>query len=327
LLATIIHTESGNDIAKAASLLMAGEVVAIPTETVYGLAGNALNDSAVLKIFKAKERPHFNPLIVHAANWESIALFIKNIPADAEKLAAKLTPGPLTFLLEKTDKIPDLVTAGHAKVAVRIPNHPLTQDLLNNLPFPLAAPSANRFGYVSPTTAQHVLEGLNGVIPYVLDGGPCTVGLESTIIDFEGDEIILRRKGGVSKEAIEAVAGKKIIMRTHAHEHPVAPGQLKSHYATETPLITGSPSVLLPQFKGKSVAVIGFGDSIPMDDAAYTFNLSPTGDTDEAARNLFAIMRRADQCGAEAILATLLPEAGLGAAINDRLKRAEHVNK
>jgi L-threonylcarbamoyladenylate synthase len=302
-------------------------VVAIPTETVYGLAGNALNDNAVLKIFKAKERPHFNPLIVHAAGWDAIAPFIKDIPAVAEKLAKKLTPGPLTFLLEKTGKIPDLVTAGHSKVAIRIPNHPVTQALLKKLPFPLAAPSANRFGYVSPTSAQHVFEGLQGIIPYVLDGGACKVGLESTIIDFEGDEIILRRKGGVSKENIEAVANKKVTMRTHAHEHPVAPGQLKSHYATNTPLITGLPSALLPQFKGKKVVLIEFGASFPKQDVAFAFNLSPKGDTDEAARNLFAMMRHADQCGADVILATLLPETGLGPAINDRLKRAEHVNK
>jgi L-threonylcarbamoyladenylate synthase len=326
-LAENIHTEVGDDIERAASLLSKGELVAIPTETVYGLAGNALDDNAVLKIFKAKNRPHFNPLIVHAANWNAITPYIKNIPPDAEKLASVLTPGPLTFLLERTEKIPDLVTAGHPKVAVRIPHHPLTQALLGLLSFPLAAPSANRFGYVSPTTAQHVLEGLGRVIPYVLDGGPCTIGLESTIIDFEDGALIIRRKGGVSKEVIEDVLGKKVVSRTHAHEHPVAPGQLKSHYATETPLFTGDMQALLQQFNGKKVAVIGFGDNASLSLVKYPFNLSPTANMDEAARNLFAVMRQADQCGADVILAPILPESGLGSAINDRLKRAEHMNK
>lgn len=315
------------DIEKAASFLSAGEVVAIPTETVYGLAGNALDENAVLKIFKAKSRPHFNPLIVHVANWDAIAPYIKNVPADAEKLVAILTPGPLTLLLERTEKIPDLVTAGHPKVAVRIPNHPLTKALLGNISFPLAAPSANRFGYVSPTTAQHVMEGLEGIIPYVLDGGPCTIGLESTIIDFVDDEVIIRRKGGVLKEAIEDVLGKRVILRTHAHEHPVAPGQLKSHYATKTPLFTGEMHALLQQFSGRKIAVIGFGEDVPTPLVTYHFNLSPNANIDEAARNLFAIMRQADQCNADVILAPILPESGMGTAINDRLKRAEHVNK
>ncbi len=311
---------------EAADWLRKDEVVAIPTETVYGLAGNALSEEAVLKIFKAKNRPHFNPLIIHTHHADAIGNFVKKIPHTARLIARRFSPGPVTFLLEKKAIIPDLVTAGHHKVAVRIPNHPLTLNLLKELDFPLAAPSANRFGYVSPTTAEHVMQGLNGFTPYILDGGPCMVGVESTILDFEGDEVILRRKGGVSAEAIEKVIGKKLIIQTHASDHPVAPGQLKSHYATRTPLITGNPQNLANNYPGKKIALIEFGPETNTP-AFLRFNLSPTANPDEAARNLFSIMREADNSGAEMILASLLPEKGLGAAVNDRLRRAEHANK
>jgi L-threonylcarbamoyladenylate synthase len=321
-----MQTITGNSWEAAAVWLKQDEVVAIPTETVYGLAGNAFSESAVLKIFKAKNRPHFNPLILHTHHWTSIHQFVKNIPEPAKIIAEHFSPGPITFLLEKQGNIPDLVTAGFHKVAIRIPNHPLTKKLLEALPFPLAAPSANRFGYVSPTSATHVLQGLNGLIPYVLDGGPCNVGLESTIIDFEEDNVIIRRKGGISAEAIESVLGKKIITRTHANDHPVAPGQLKSHYATHTPLFFGEIKKLYPLFKAKKIALIKFGESTDSI-ADFIFNLSPKGNIDEAARNLFSIMRQADTSGADIILAEMLPENGLGAAINDRLKRAEHLSK
>jgi L-threonylcarbamoyladenylate synthase len=316
----------GNSIEEAAALLKVDEVVAIPTETVYGLAGNALNESAVLKIFKAKNRPYFNPLIIHTHSWETMVKYVKNIPEAAIKIAASYSPGPITFLLEKTNLIPDLVTAGHHKVAVRIPNHALTLQLLQSLDFPLAAPSANRFGYVSPTSAEHVLQGLDGFIPYILDGGACRVGLESTIVDFEGEEVIVRRKGGISSEAISRVIGRPVLVRTHASEHPVAPGQLKSHYATATPLITGNLAELVPQFSGKKIALIEFGNPL-LAEVYSRMNLSSSANTDEAARNLFSMMRQTDQCGADIILASLLPEEGLGAAVNDRLKRAEHENK
>ncbi len=311
---------------EAAHWLLQDEVVAIPTETVYGLAGNALSESAVLKIFKAKNRPHFNPLIIHTWQWDAIRSYVKNIPEEAEIIAKKFCPGPITFLLEKKNIIPDLVTAGFHKVAIRIPAHGLTQQLLQALPFPLAAPSANRFGYVSPTTAEHVKQGLDGIIPYILDGGACHVGVESTIVDFEGDDVIIRRKGGISAEAISNVIGRPVLNRTHASEHPVAPGQLKSHYATQTPLFTEDIGELQKTFAGKKIAKIAFG-VVNEDDADYIFNLSPSSNTDEAARNLFTMMRQADDCGADVIFANLLPETGLGAAINDRLRRAVHGNR
>lgn len=321
-----MKTTIGNSIETAADWLRNHEVVAIPTETVYGLAGNALDESAVLKIFKAKNRPHFNPLIIHTHSWEVLYRYVKNIPEAALKIARAFSPGPVTFLLEKTEMIPDLVTAGHPKVAVRIPNHPITLRLLQLLDLPLAAPSANRFGYVSPTAAGHVLQGLDGIIPYILDGGDCKVGLESTIVDFEGDDVIIRRKGGIASEEISRVINREVVLRTHASEHPVAPGQLKSHYATATPLITGNPAELIQQFQGKKIGLIDFGRPLDIN-VRFRVNLSPEANPDEAARNLFSMMREMDNCGADVILAPILPEAGLGAAVNDRLKRAEHANK
>lgn len=321
-----METVIGNDIEKAAWWLLQNEVVAIPTETVYGLAANALNDEAVLKIFKAKNRPHFNPLIVHTYSWQQLQSYVTHIPDEAQAIAAAFCPGPITFLLPRNTNIPDLVTAGHPKVAIRIPAHPLTLSLLQKLPFPLAAPSANRFGYVSPTTAAHVYQGLQGFIPYILDGGPANIGLESTIIDFENDEIILRRQGGIAAEAISELLGKPILERTHASDHPVAPGQLKSHYATQTPLFIGLHHLAMQQHAGKKMVLLEFGPSAIAGNFVR-FNLSPVGNLDEAARNLFAMMRNADEAGADLIIVNPVPNAGLGAAINDRLQRAAHFNK
>lgn len=316
----------GESVTEAADWLNSGKVVAIPTETVYGLAGNAFNEEAVLRIFKAKNRPHFNPLIVHTHSLDMVAAFATDIPDAAVELARAFWPGPLTLLLKKQAIIPDLVTAGSDKVAIRVPAHPLALSLLGRLAFPLAAPSANPFGYVSPTTAAHVHQGLAGVIPYILNGGPSGVGVESTIVDIDDNKLIIRRKGGISLEMIRAVAKVEVLQRTHAHEHPVAPGQLKSHYATLTPLYTGNLPELLNRFAGSRIAVIGFGELAEASGYA-NFNLSEKADTDEAARNLFRVMREADACGADVIAAALLPEKGIGAAINDRLKRASVVNK
>ncbi len=317
---TLIST----DVHLAKRLLEAGEAVAIPTETVYGLAANALNPDALLKIFKAKNRPHFNPLITHLASWEVVEKYVTEIPPEAHLLAARFTPGPLTLLLKKRTLVPDLVTAGSPRVAIRIPAHPLTGKLLNLLDFPLAAPSANPFGYVSPTTAQHVFEGLKGKIPFILDGGACRVGLESTILDFKNGEVIVRRKGGVAVEAIEEALGKKVLLETGIENHPVAPGQLKSHYATSTPLHAGEVRAMLKDFSQKKICLIEFGDNLRDVPANFRFQLSASANLDEAAKNLFKIMRLADRCGADVILTEWLPEAGMGRAINDRLQRAGH---
>lgn len=319
-----MQTTIGENIEQAAELLKKGEAVAIPTETVYGLAANATEPDAVLKIFKAKERPHFNPLIIHLPNWESVKKYVDNIPPKIEKLAQAFTPGAITFLLKKSERVPDLVTAGSPKVAVRIPAHSIANQLLKLLNFPLAAPSANPFGYVSPTTAEHVLEGLKGRIPYILDGGPSEVGLESTIVEEADGKIIVRRKGGVAVEDIENVLGEKVEIKTGAEEHPTAPGQLKSHYATETPLYFGEIEKWLSIFSGKKIGVIEFENNAQKINTPFRFQLSKNGKMDEAAKNLFRLMREADASGAEIILVPPLPEKGLGRAINDRLQRAQH---
>ncbi len=315
-----MDTLIGKEIAFAKQLLDAGELVSIPTETVYGLAANALNTDAILKIFKAKDRPQFNPLIIHLPFWKDVLQYVKHIPQSAKILAMHFSPGPITFLLPKKNNIPDIVTAGSDKVAIRIPAHPLTMQLLKQLNYPVAAPSANPFGYVSPTNALHVYEGLKGKIGYILDGGECTIGLESTIVDFENESVVIRRNGGVSKEEIEVVLGKKVTIKTEATDHPVAPGQLKSHYATGTPLYIGNIKQLKDSFAGKNCLHIGFGE----DGSDKDYNLSEEENLDEAAKNLFAILRKADLAGADVIITSLLPNEGIGRAINDRLLRAQH---
>lgn len=308
---------------------MNGELVAIPTETVYGLAGNALDENAVIKIFEAKNRPAFNPLIIHVGSWQMVEKYVTHIPAKAKLLAASFTPGPLTFLLPKNNTVPDIVTAGSDKVAIRIPNHPLTLALLNSIDFPLAAPSANPFGYISPTTALHVMEGLDGKIPYILDGGAANVGLESTIIGFDDQEnVLLYRTGGISAEQIEAVLHEKIAAATTSpQKNPETSGQLKSHYAPHTPLYIGDIEALKEQFSGKRIATISFTKQFDGIDEAKQFILSNDGSLVEAAKNLFAVLRLTDKLKVDVILAERFPDEGIGRAINDRLGRAQADNK
>lgn len=306
----------GKDIGKAAVLLEAGELVAMPTETVYGLAGNALDEMMVMKIFAVKNRPSFDPLIVHVPDLEHLKKYVKTIPEKAIVLIEKGMPGPLTLLLPKKDIIPDIVTSGLDTVAIRIPGHPMAQELLRSIDFPLAAPSANPFGYISPTSAQHVEQQLGHKIPYILDGGECKVGVESTIVGFEGEEAIIYRKGGTSVEMIESWIGP-VRMLPHSTSQPQAPGMLKSHYAPKIPLEIFTEQ--LPQELPQTYAVLSFSDSFP---ATVLEVLSPDKNMEEAARNLFAAMRRLDTSGVEKIYAQLLPEEGLGRAVNDRLRRA-----
>ena len=324
-----MQTITGNDIEKARGFLMNGELVAIPTETVYGLASNALNEAAVVKIFEVKNRPAFNPLIIHVGSWREVEKYVQHIPAKATLLAEKFTPGPLTFLLQKKSIIPDIVTAGSEKVAIRIPNHPLTLALLESLDFPLAAPSANPFGYISPTTAQHVLENLTEKIPYILDGGAATVGLESTIIGFdENEQVLLYRTGGISTEEIEAVLKEKILPApTSPQKNPETSGQLKSHYAPHTPLYIGDVDELKKRFEGKRIATISFTKKVEDIDANKQFVLSKNGSLAEAAKNLFAALRAIDELRADVILAEIFPDEGIGRAINDRLGRAQADHK
>lgn len=311
----------GKDIKTAVELLKNEELVAIPTETVYGLAGNALSSRAVMEIFSVKNRPQFDPLIIHTDRFAKAEKYVRAIPAKARILAEEFMPGSLTLLLPKKESIPDVVTSGSDLVAIRIPNHLMTLELLSELDFPLAAPSANPFGYISPTTAQHVDNQLGMKIPYILDGGQCRVGLESTIVGFEDEEVIVFRKGGLAVEAIEEVVGKVKII-THSTSNPKSPGRLKSHYAPKTPFEIGNPSALISQYSGKKIGIISFEksfDKVPLDRQVI---LSKSGDYAEAGHNLFAGMRRLDGLNLDIIIAELLPEKDLGRAINDRLRRA-----
>lgn len=309
----------GTDISRAQQLLEAGDIVAVPTETVYGLAGNAYDEAAVLKIFRVKQRPSFDPLIVHASSLAQIQGFVKQLPAKALQLAARFWPGPLTLVLEKAPIIPDLVTSGLPTVGVRIPQHALTLQLLQQLAFPLAAPSANPFGYISPTTPQHVQEQLGEQIPYILAGGACTIGVESTIVGFEAAQPVIYRLGGVSLEAIEHTIGSVPVAQP---AHPQAPGMLASHYAPHKPLVVGDLPLLLAEYADQKVGVMAFAHPCPGVAPDRQVVLSSMGSLDEAAQKLFAALRALDAMPIDVILAAPVPPTGLGRAINDRLKKA-----
>lgn len=313
----------GNSIEEAASLLEGGKLVAIPTETVYGLAANGLRPESVTEIFRVKNRPFFNPLILHSDSIPKIESFISSFSAPMVLLAEKFWPGPMTLLLPRNSHvIHDLVTAGLPRVAVRIPDHAVTLSLLAQLDFPLAAPSANPFGYVSPTSAEHVAKQLGEKIPYILDGGPCKVGIESTILALgKNGKVVILRQGGLSAETIADTLGYYPETEKKS-DRPEAPGMLKSHYAPSTRLVFGNLDMLLAQFPGKRIAILAFTKmraGIPETNQKI---LSASGDMNEAARNLFHQLRDLDALDAEIILAETVPEKGLGRAINDRLKRA-----
>ena len=310
-----------NNVQDAKALLQNGDVVAIPTETVYGLAANALNATAVAKIFEAKNRPFFDPLIVHVASVEEAEKYVQAIPAPLLRLMQTFSPGPLTVLLKKKDVIPDIVTSGLDTVGIRIPNHPLTLALLAALDFPLCAPSANPFGYVSPTSAQHVFNQLADRIPFILDGGKCSVGVESTIVGMENGEVVVYRLGGIAIEDIERVAGK-VKFNISQGSNPKAPGMLDVHYAPSTQLHVGDVRSLATQFQALRLGLISFSDAYSDYPFIQRNVLSPTGNLNEAAANLFEALRSFDETSIDIIIAETFPEEGLGRAINDRLRRA-----
>lgn len=295
-------------VAEAAALLRAGRLVAFPTETVYGLGGDAGNDRAVAAIFAAKQRPHFNPLIAHVpdlAAAEALAVFDQR----ARLLATRLWPGPLTLVLPRRGGVSLLASAGLDTVALRVPDHPVALALLRAAAVPVAAPSANRSGAVSPTRAEHVLDSLAGRVDLVLDGGPCRVGIESTILDLSTPAATLLRPGGIAREALEEMIGEPVALAA-ADDAIKAPGQLLSHYAPGLPVRLQAQSLLPGE------ALLGFGP-VPA-----LLNLSPSGNLEEAAANLFAMLRALDRPGFSGIAVSPIPETGLGAAINDRLRRA-----
>ena len=318
---TVISTDRN----AAVELLRKGELVALPTETVYGLAANALESIAVAKIFEAKERPRFDPLIVHLPNRERLETIV-NVPAKHRQLIARLTnkfwPGALTIVLPKRKIVPDIVTAGLDSVAVRLSAHPVFAEIAGELDEPLAAPSANRFGRVSPTTAQHVLDELDGRIPLIIDGGPTEHGIESTIVAVQDGKIAILRRGPITNEQLSDFA--KVVSLTGTRKIS-APGQLPSHYAPATPLRLIDNAEAFPHQKNQRVGLLAWSDKYRNSQPfAAVRNLSDDGDLRQAAANLFRYLRELDALSLDLIVAERIPSQGLGAAIMDRLERASH---
>jgi L-threonylcarbamoyladenylate synthase len=311
-----MNTEIGTDLSKALTLLQSGQTVGVPTETVYGLAADANNDDAVLDIFKAKGRPTSNPLILHFASLAQALPYIEVFPEVFQKLASVFCPGPLTFIVPKSSLVSPLITGGQDTVAIRFPKHPALQELLSALGRPLAAPSANLYGQLSPTTAAHVYEQLTGRIPYILDGGACWEGLESTIIGLENERVLIYRHGGVTTEALAEILGYNPAAKVHEHNGVLTSGMVKHHYATHTPLFLG----FKPSHENHNALQITIGKNelitgphlVLSQDAALT----------EAARNLYAALHEADAAQVQKIYVEPFPHHGLGLAMNDRLSRA-----
>lgn len=318
------------DISKAAKLLSNEDLVAIPTETVYGLAGNIFSEKAVKAIFSIKERPHFNPLIVHIPSVNYLEEIVASIPKKAQLLAEAFWPGPITLVLKKKDTVPDLITASKDTVAVRVPNHPITLELLRQLDFPVAAPSANPFNRISPTKPEHVENYFKDKIKMVLDGGACKSGIESTIIGFENEEPIVYRLGSTAIEAIEEVIGKVKIKNSAAERSrsqkevaPNAPGMLERHYAPRTKtILTNHLEKTIKEHQEKRIGVLLYNGILNDDGIDFKIVLSPKKDLKEAASKLYDALHQLDEQDLDLIIAERLPNYGLGKSINDRLERA-----
>jgi L-threonylcarbamoyladenylate synthase len=318
----ILSASDAESIRLAGRIIKTGGLVAFPTETVYGLGCDARNAEAAAKVFEAKQRPQFDPLIVHIADLKQLEMVIGALPDLGQRLIDAFWPGPLTLVLPKQPTIPDLITAGLSTVAVRMPNHPVAQTLIREADTPIAAPSANPFGYVSPTTAQHVADGLGNRVDLILDGGPCPVGVESTIVSLAGPQPELLRPGSITIEQLSAVIGA-LRRASSVNQTPLAPGQLSRHYATRTPLILLPSAETRPLLKDDERAgLLIHSQPRDTDDRfAAVEVLSSTGDLREAARHLFAALRRLDSLGLDRIYAEPCQEEGLGGAIMDRLRR------
>ncbi|RLG69137.1 MAG: threonylcarbamoyl-AMP synthase [Methanobacteriota archaeon] len=309
---------------RAASIIRRGGLVAFPTETVYGLGACVFNQEAVAKIFEVKKRPRFDPIIVHVSNPGQLSCLCSEVGRTAKKLIERFWPGPLTLVLPKSRLVPYIVTAGLETVAIRMPSHPIALELIKRSETPIAAPSANLFGFLSPTTPEHVVEQLGEGVDMIIDGGRTPIGVESTIIDLSSSpELTLLRPGGLPVEEIEKVLGRKVVVSTISKK-PRSPGQLPKHYSPRTPL-----RILRNNKKFESKGRIGllafkqprrqgFFDVVEV--------LSPSGDLREAAYNLFSCLHRLDQAGLDLIYAEPVPETGLGRAIMDRLRKAEGIS-
>lgn len=311
-------------ISNAAQRIKDGQLVAFPTETVYGLGANALDPEAVAGIFELKGRPRFDPLIVHVCESIDIGALVESVPPLAQQLMDKFWPGPVSMIFKKKPSVPDIVTAGMGSVAIRFPRHDVAQRLIRAAGVPISAPSANRFGMISPTTAQHVADQF-GPSLHCLDGGPCQIGVESTVLSFldSDSEPQLLRHGGITQEQVEEVTGP---IRTHIHQEsqPTSPGQLSRHYSPRTPMVIARSGVPPESMVGDAEKV-GLLSLLPYKLGGPFFAsevLSETGDFREAAANLFAAMRRLDAMDLDLIVAEAVPENGLGRAIMDRLNRA-----
>jgi L-threonylcarbamoyladenylate synthase len=303
-------------ITAAGAALRSGALVAFPTETVYGLGADATNGRAVAAIYSAKGRPRFNPLIVHVSDVDA-AQRLGRLTDSARQLAAAFWPGALTLVLAKEPRCPvaELATAGLSTIALRVPAHPIAQALIRAADRPLAAPSANRSGHVSPTTAAHVEADVGASVSIILDGGPTPIGLESTVVDATGGEPVILRLGGLARDNMERILGRPLVLARGAPGRPASPGMLARHYAPTARLRLDAGEVHAGE------ALLAFGPTVPKH-AAAAINLSPSGDLAEAAANLFSALRELDAAGPEAIAVMPIPHRGLGEAINDRLQRA-----
>jgi L-threonylcarbamoyladenylate synthase len=316
-----IQMKNNKLILQAAEIIRKGGIVAFPTETVYGVGADAFNPIAVARIFEVKGRPYFDPLIVHVANPSDLDKLVIEIPSRAKKLIEQFWPGPLTVVLFKKENVPDIVTAGLSTVAVRMPKHPMALHLIEQADCPIAAPSANPFGYLSPTTARHVREQLGDRVDLILDGGPCPVGVESTILSFTEEEPLLLRPGGVELEEIESIVGR-VKISPMKEDKPSSPGMLRKHYAPCTPIVINWSEKDIDFHRDKKIGLLSFKEPKNCLKCHHVEVLSKKGDLREAAANLFAAIRRLDALNLDLILAEAVPEIGLGRAIMDRLRRA-----
>ena len=325
--AQMLPASDPESIRLAAEIIRSGGLVAFPTETVYGLGADALNPEAVARIFEVKQRPSFDPLIVHIAARASLDLLVQSISLGDHRLMDAFWPGPLTVVMPKRESVPDIVTAGLSTIAIRMPAHPVALALIQEAGVPIAAPSANPFGYVSPTCAQHVLDGLGDRVDLILDGGPCPIGVESTIVAMNGTWPELLRPGSIMLAQIREITG--LVVRTPASQSTVAPGQLPRHYATRTPVTILGAQGARPAVQGHERAGL-LAMSVPshVDDRFCAIEvLSPSGDLREVAQNLFAALRRLDALGLDHLYAESSDERGLGLAIMDRLRRCASPNQ
>lgn len=311
-----------NDINKAVEFLNNENIIAIPTETVYGLAGNIYSDKAIRKIFEVKQRPLINPLIIHLYSIDQLDEVVSEFPPKAKLLAESFWPGSLTLVLKKKSTIPDLITAGNETVAVRIPNHSVTLKLLKKLAYPLAAPSANPYNRISPTNALHVENYFKNAIKMVLEGGECKNGLESTIVGFEKNEPVIYRLGAISLEEIEKIIGK-IEIRNKKEKSLRTPGMSKKHYSpTTTTYLTNDVTKMATDFKDRTIGLLTFSETITASNIKHLEILSQKADLKEAAANLYNSLHKLDKLNLDLIIAQRFPDFGLGKSINDRLERA-----